>query len=243
MELLSNRARATLGTFGASTAVLAWASLSAQAGVIPNLELHVTETTTGYNQTFNPSGTSGPLFYNYGVNVGNNDFSINGDINGSPDIDGPSPALLNTTLSFTNTSSSTLNFIVTMTLPMTTNIPVSWNTSSSWVLTGPSSGVELQTLPGMPLWATFIDGIEIASLYDDPSGMGGGGGGPFNLNTDPKSGMFGPVTESIGIQLAFSLSPDATGGPTGGFTLVPAPGAIVVLAAGMFIGVPRRRRS
>lgn len=230
----------------AGVVAVACAATTAQAGVIPDLSLQVVESTTDYNQSFNPTGSSGDLFYTYGIGIDNPGvFSINGSINANPDIPGSGggiPALLSTTLSFTNTYSETLNFIVTMTLSMSTgNIPVQWNTSASWVLTGPSSGAELQTIPGMPLWAVSIDDTLITTLYDDESGMGGSGAGPYDLSTDPKSGVFGPVEESISIQLAFSITPGATGGPTGAFTLVPAPGALALFAC-LGLGCTRRRR-
>lgn len=218
---------------------------TAGAGIVsPDLELHVQELTSGYDETFNPAGTPGALFYNYNIGIDGGDFQINGDINASPDLPGPSPALLSTTLSFTNDSSEAMDFIVTMTLPMSTgSIPAQWNTSSSWVLTGPdSSNTFLETLEGMSLWSVFIDDSPVASLFSDPSSMGGSGGGEFNLNTAPQGGQFGPVEESISIQLAFSIGPNSTGGPTGGFTLVPAPGALAAFGAAFVIGGRRRRR-
>lgn len=218
----------------------------AEAWAAPNLSLEVIETTTGYAQTFNPAGSLGPLFHTYDIAIDQpGAFTVNGSINANADIpttpDGI-PALLSSTLSFTNNYSDTLNFIVTMTLSMDTgNTPVNWNTSASWVLTGPSSGAELYTIPDMPLWAVSIDGTQVASLYDHGSGMGGSGSGPYDLSTYPKSGTFGAVEGSISIQLAFSLTPGATGGPTGAFTLVPGPGAAVMFA-GMALCGPRRRR-
>lgn len=239
------RARPLAGSLCAGVLIVASFATTANAGVVPNLTFHVQETTTGFNQMYNPAGAAGPLFYNYGIGINESAFAINGSINASPDlpsVSNPSPALLSTTLSFTNNHTDTLNFIVTMTLPMTTgNTAVNWNTSASWVLTGPSSGAQLETIPGMPLWAVFIDNSPIATLFDHESNMGGSGSGPYDLSTDPKMGAFGPVTQSIAIQLAFSITPGATGGPTGAFTLVPAPGALA-LFAGLFVGASRRRR-
>jgi hypothetical protein len=238
MREIFSRTNALVGvcTFALSTGV-------ATAGVT-NLELNVSELTTGYNQTFNPTGTAGPLFETYGIGINQTEFAINGSINGSPDLPGASPALLSNTLSFANLTSQTLEFVVTMTLSMTTgSTPVAWNTSSAWVLTGPDSpNTSLGTLANMPLWSVSIDNNLITTMFDDPISIGGAGG-TYNLNEPPQSGTFGPVQNSISIQLAFSLGADSTGGPTGAFTMVaPAPGALALFGAAFLVGGSRRRR-
>jgi hypothetical protein len=244
ISLCANRP-AHIITQTAAFTVAVFAGSTAFAGIVPALELNVQELTTGYNQTFMPAGAPvGTVWYHYPIAVSTPNFSIDGSINGSPTLPPDSPILLNPTLDFTNNSQSTLEFIVTMTLPANSFGTLSqWTTSASWVLTG-STGTPtfLQTLPGLPLWTTYIDGVEVAALYDHPSGMGGSNGGNFNLNTAPESGLFAAVAESISIRLAFSITAGSVGGPTGVFAIIPGPASLALLGiAGLAAGRRCRR--
>jgi hypothetical protein len=237
------RRSSTSAVFGIAAGVgVAFAS-STVSSAAHFLEFRVQELTTGYDQTFLPAGVPQPLWTSYtisGLPWGTTDFNISGFVNGSPDLPPPSALMMGLSLTFLNQTSSTLEFIVRMTLHNASSMGLNsdWVTSSSWSLAGPSNA-SLLTLPGMPLWATYIDGNVVATMYDDPHGMSA----PGNLSAPAQSGLWTPVMDSIGIELAFSISGNSAGGPTGGFHIVaPAPGAVALLGFGL-LGMNRRRRA
>ncbi|MHC5022341.1 MAG: PEP-CTERM sorting domain-containing protein [Planctomycetota bacterium] len=216
-----------------------------QAG---NLRMEVDVTSSDLSIDFHSGEFEAPLVFNSGSffqfnpvgapELSGQPFTIGGPINANNDIS--SNFLLSPNLNITNTSTQTLDFVIRMTWDVAHGTDVNWNSSSAWTLGGGPDPI-LFTLPGQSLWTLFIDSSPIDTLYDDPSGMGGGG--DLVLNTDPISGSHGPVGSSMGIELAFSMTPGANAGVNGLFLITPAPGTLALLAVGAVVGRRRRRRA
>jgi hypothetical protein len=193
----------------------------------------VTPTNTG------PVGPPGSHAWGFDVLVFHPSFSISGDVNASPTTS-PVPAFINPTLNFANNTADSLWFLISINMPTAHEfgLPLGWSTSASWTLTGPNP--MLSTLEDTPLWSVGADGTQVGSLFPDPVVMDND-----NLNiSDATSGMFAsPVLDSMSIDLAFKLSPNAVGGVNGMFqTVVPAPGVLMLAGVGGLIGTTRRRR-
>lgn len=244
MLVLSKRNRSAI--YGAAVAGLLAFGASAHAGLGP-LELDIQVTTNGGTPLYD----SGPIllpgtnlfgdFYQYDANnlveLQNQDFfTASGEINANNDIS-LGGLSLGPVMNFVNTHNETLEFVVTLTREAAADFAVNWSTSSAWNLGG-GPDPELMTLPGQSLWTASVDGNVVGSLYDDPSGMGGGG--DLDLSTDPINGSLPGVTGEMSITLAFQITPGADGGVNGILVLVPAPGALAMLGLGLV--APRRRR-
>jgi len=247
----ANSGRIGLGILG-SVAVgsILVAGSAAIAGIEPPvLEMGV--------QIFSKADTSTPIFdetilpentgpfgppnndaWGYDVNVFDPAFNITGEINASPTTS-PVPAFLNPTLNFANNSTESLWFLISITMPVahTFDLPLSWASSASWTLTGPNP--ELKTLEDTPLWSVSTDGNELGSLFPDETVMNND-----NLNiSDQMGGMLdNPVSDSMTINLAFKLSPNAVGGVNGNFVILPAPGALAMLGIAGLVGTTGRPR-
>ena len=233
-----------------ATASLLLAASIASAGISPPvLEMDVQVFSTAdtntplYDQTVLPSksGSLGPAGNNaWGFDVGvfNPNFNITGEINASPTIS-PTAAFLNPTLNFTNNSTESLWFMVSIKMPTSHlfPLPLEWASSASWTLTGPQP--ELTTLSDTPLWAVSTDAGSLGSLFEDSTAMNNNN---LNISNNMSGPLGGSVAEFMMIDLAFELSPNAVGGVNGLFTVVPAPGALALLGCAGLFGTKRRRR-
>lgn len=233
----------------------------AHAGIAPDVYMSVEIRDTGQNTLFNSGDVNlqtsgvpiGPLGYQYSDPQGNYPALV--DPQGRFDITAASFAIANDTpgtfparlfenMTFENTSANTLEFIINYRLEMSTALGVGWTADSTWNLGGNGPGSpEVLTLPGMSLFTAYIDGAQVATQHDPPSGFGGSGG-DLILEAPSVSGLHGPITQSLGIQLAFSLTPGGELGVQSSIIAeIPAPAAAPLLAIGGLFGTRRRRRS
>ena len=215
------------------------ATSSAMAG-IPAVELDV-QVSNGYSNVFNPSGTDqGGGTYNYAGNLIQPDFAINWDFNALP---GRSPfGQLGSNFTVESFTTDTLEFTIAMTLPMEmmTNV-TQYSGSSSWSLTGVDGAVG--THSGAPLWAAYIDGTDIDSLYPDQTDpyLEFAGSGADALSGDPVAGIAQALDNSIGITLSFTLSGLDTVATSGVLNVIPAPAALALFGVAGLAGGRRRR--
>lgn len=242
MPLFQKRgSAATLALAATITAVVS--VQSADAGVT------MTVNVDGFGDTFGPNGivplqTPGAVIDKY-----NPDHSVAGLYNMWGDVNvihAGNMQGMALPLNVENLSNQVLKFTITITADLTF-LPtggLSWVDSSSFNLGG-AANAELMTHgffnpgpDGPSLWQAYVDGVQVDDHFDDPSGMGGGGG---DLSEPNHVGVVGGVNNSISIQLAFLLSPGAIGGTSGQFQLTPAPGSLALLAGAGLIGRRRRR--
>jgi hypothetical protein len=228
----------------ATTAVAAAGLMSAPShAMFPALTIDVDVNNGAFTETWTPGATDlggGDIRYTVGQAIPGV-LTMTGLVDARPDPTHENGLYLGPDLNFTNETDQNMDLIITITLPVSSfDVPGNWGSISTWNLGGPlGSDPTLMTLPGDSLWKLFVDDTEVGSLYDDPSGMGGG---TLSLFTSPIFGTSDPITDDISIRMAFSITPGATGGVNGafGFNQIPAPGALALLgAAGLFA---RRRR-
>ena len=159
------------------------------------------------------------------------------------------PFVLNNIL-VTNTTDSTQTFSAFVGLPTTFPAPnfISGNVSTS-VIDGGRAGGTVAAIAGDSLYAAQIDGATVATLQDFPFSLIAPGGG-----SNTASASFGPllngvpVTNYIGIQLRFSLTPGDSASFLSRFDVVesvPDPGssvALVAIALPFVVAMMRSRR-
>lgn len=249
----------------AGIATLVAAPQQAHAGIAPDTYMSVEIRDTSQNTLFN----SGEVNLQ-SIGVGNmiSGFTYTNPQGSFPALDdsrynssgfilsrteqGVLPVALFENMTFENKSSNTLEFIINYRMPLTTTINdplVDWFADSTWNLGGPNDPA-VNTIPisngnpqGYSLFTAFVNGNEVGTQHDHPSGFGGSGG-ELILNAPTISGtVAGPVSE-LSIRLAFSLTSAASVGIQSNITIpIPAPAAAPLLAmAGLIAGRRRRRR-
>jgi len=214
---------ATIAAAAVGVATLLGTATEAQAGLAPDVFMSIEIRDTGQNTLFNSGAVNlqtsanavPPLGWQYSDPQGNfpalvdpqGRFSVTaGSFLIGNDVPGLFPIRLFENMTFENTSSDTLEFIVNYEMSVSSALPVDWTADSTWNLGGNGPGdPAVETLPGMSLFTAYIDGAEVATQHDPPSGFGGSGG-DLILEAPAVSGSHGPINNSIGIQLAFSLT-------------------------------------
>jgi MYXO-CTERM domain-containing protein len=101
-------------------------------------------------------------------------------------------------------------------------------------------GGTISTEDGDSLWEGLVDGAPVATIFDGPYSLFGAGTAD---DSDFVSGGHGGASDSIGIHLSFSLSPDADMTITTGWGILqgaPAPGALALLGLAGIRGSRRR---
>ncbi|MBX2850534.1 MAG: PEP-CTERM sorting domain-containing protein [Phycisphaeraceae bacterium] len=160
--------------------------------------------------------------------------------------------------SLINNTGSTQNYVLTFSLPVGVNGPFTLNGGSTGVtvtdINGDGATVDVSAggIPGSLTPNSFYTaGIDGTDLPGGSIGLGGPlSAGAFLTST--TSGTFGPpipslagpqADESIDIRYEFSLTAGDRIGVTGVYVVepVPEPGAIVLMAAGSFLILRRRR--
>jgi hypothetical protein len=161
----------------------------------------------------------------------------------------PDPTVSNT-IALTNNTASTQTYIVTVTLPVSaisSPIVIGGSVSGSITdLTG--NGATVARPSGYAIYTALIDGSSVATLNPFTSFSVGsflsGSPPPGSFGTPiPSQLTFLPVNSSIGIQLAFTLTP----GDSASFTSVfvaqaPEPGTVLLLLAAAGGVMAARRR-
>lgn len=198
------------------------------------------------------SAPNGSGFYTYGVpDLGQPTYGFSmGMITGRTQTnDDPLPNLgtqLVPNFTLNNDTGDDLIWRISMTMPVEISLGVDWTTVSGWSLSGPAGQSELSSVDTSPMWTALIDEVVVGTLYDAPTSTTG------SLSTPVIGGAFGPVTESIQVDLVFRVSGanDAKGpqtvlvGVNGNLILnrIPAPGGLAILGAGALLLRRRRRR-
>jgi len=200
-----------------------------------------------YAGMLNPSGVYNPStgWWNYQgfATYLDSGVTLNFNLNGDPD------PLISGNLTVENPSLPVVDITLVVTLPIAPLLSNStmMQGSAAVGLTTDAGGGSLSTFGGEPLWQGLIDGVAVgnsASLFFDPfalsnaslgsSGSSSNFGAPFMVD--------GPaVLSDIGIRIHFSLTQNDQASITSVFYVIPAPGAIGLLAIGA-LGIGRRRR-
>lgn len=227
--LTASQALAGAGTFGSEQIVM-----TGTDGTAPNtwtIDLNEAEAHLDGNGDFW-----------WGTNWGGEStgtFSVSNPGAGStPMISGNIDPVLNVNFSVTNTSSSALDLAFTFTLPISPALSapttISGDTEVTLTDTGGLAGASLTS--ASTFYAAEIDGasVQTLSLTLAAPGTTDASFGPTVLPATPANG-------TIGIVYGFTLSPGDTAAITGSFTVVPEPGSIALLIAGLGC-VARRRR-
>ncbi len=169
--------------------------------------------------------------------------TLNYNLNGDPD------PLISGNLTVENPLLPVVDIMLVVTLPIAPLLPNSSKMQGSAAvgLTTDAGGGSFSSFGGEPVWQGLIDGVAVgndASLFFDPfllsnasigsSGTSDNFGAPFMVD--------GPgVYSDIGIRIQFSLTQNDQASITSVFYVIPAPGAIGLLAIGA-LGIRRRRR-
>jgi hypothetical protein len=145
-----------------------------------------------------------------------------------------------------NLTANPLDVVLTVSIPVAAlAAPTNMGGSAALSFTSDPGGGQLNSLAGTPVWQALIDGSPVQSLFNDPFNITHAG-----LQSSSQSQAFGlpglttigpAVNNTIGIQIAFSLSPLDQFSMTSFFQVVPAPGAMALLAFAGLAGSRRRR--
>lgn len=156
----------------------------------------------------------------------------------------PDPELSGNIALFNNTLAP-IDVFVQIILPVNVVLPSSLiNGSAALGMTSDGSGGSIATVAGVDLWRAFIDGNEVASLFQDSYDLTNPGFGSVGDNEDFGSPvpLPGPaLNNTIAIEMRFTLTPIDQASLTSVFVVVPGPGALLVLGLGMAF-IRRRRR-
>jgi len=230
----------------AGLVVTAGVTTTASGFLVPDLELSV-----------QVNGDAPILPAHGGTDLGGGAFNYSGELKEDPlfpdwivtwDFNAnlaESFASIGSGLTIDNLSNETLEFVILLTVPLdhAYSPQVQYGGSAGFTIVGTGGG-EIATLGmGQSLWEAQLDGVEVGSLFDHPGGTGFTGSGSSSTSGNLTPGVFGPVLDSIGIQLNFSLTPDDSVTVTGifGMSEIPGPSTMALLGLGAVIGRRRRR--
>jgi hypothetical protein len=171
-------------------------------------------------------------------------YSASGSVQGRT-VNGAMPALLGVSMTFTNTSASTLEFIIDYRMPLTAdyNSQVAWTANLAGTLAG--NDATLFTIENDHMFTGYVDSTTVGTKYPHPFGVFVGGGTAAFDDGGPISGFAADATEDLGIRLAFSLTPGDSATMNGSISMekvAPAPGAAALLGFAGLVGTRRRRR-
>ncbi|MHC4217648.1 MAG: hypothetical protein ACYSU7_04245 [Planctomycetota bacterium] len=193
---------------------------------------------------------SGSLFYLNPLNpfeIVNLDYNLNG----KPDANAGASTnvLLSGNLAVENLFLNTIGVQLLVELPSANPLlPDSDMGGSAAIgLTTNADGGTLASVGGMPVWQALTDGTPVgaqASLFFDPFALSNSGLGSTSTSGNfgiPNPVAGGPINNTLGIDINFSLTPSDQASITSVVNAVPipGPGVLAVLAAGLVI---RRRR-
>ena len=149
-----------------------------------------------------------------------------------------------------NNTASTQNFVIDVTLPG------NFAAGTQWLVGGSAAGsmVNLNPFTGSltstgPMWTASFDGTTVGSLFNnvnasvDPFFTGSIGSQSFG-NPIPGQSYTGGLSSAARIRLSLTLSAGMEATVTSSFAaqVVPAPGALALLAVAAATGSRRRRR-
>lgn len=157
----------------------------------------------------------------------------------------------NLNFAVTNNAGVTLQFTVSVTVPVAPQGPLTLHGGSfaaSLVDTPTVPGATVATASGVPLYQGQIDGTTVLSIYPDPYSLtvpfGAGNVPALNPGLPGPTLPSGPATSTIGIINTFTLTPGDSFAGVSFFVVVPVPEpstmALVVLSM-MTLGTWRRR--
>ncbi|RIL07833.1 MAG: hypothetical protein DCC71_01770 [Proteobacteria bacterium] len=147
------------------------------------------------------------------------------------------------------------NLATPQTFTITVSIPTAGSFGPPSVVSGSiggsitdttGNGATLTNSGTNSIYTALVDGSPVQTLLDDPQSYAAGAFGSQTFGP----AAFGPTvvgygaTNSIGITVQFTLSPGDIASYTSVFTLIPEPGTMVLVAAGIagIAGFGRRRR-
>lgn len=219
------------------------------AASAPTLDYRVQVAQVGYDVSSNPAGIEliPGVLSNYAPLTSTADFNVSNQINVRPDANFASGAFFSTSATVENNSDQTLDFIITMSVPMV-NFGDSrdWVSSVAYTLTGSDAGSPtLAALAGTPTWLVSSDTGDILA-WDLPAplqGISADAQASFDQDSVGAFGPAGPLSD-VTIQFGFSLTAGATATVNNSVTfgqVVPAPGGLALIGLGL-IGRRRRRR-
>ena len=140
-----------------------------------------------------------------------------------------------------NNSNVDQNWLFTVVLPTTFGAPNMIRGSIDTSIIGTDA---LLTAPvGGSVYTALIDGSGIETLQDDPFALGTGQSATSDFQSFGWQASLTPVGASMGIQIAFTLSPGDTAAILSDFEITPEPGTLAMLGLGALalLGVRRRR--
>ncbi len=164
-------------------------------------------------------------------------------------ITGDPDPLLSGNLAIEAPDDQDIDVVLEVILPISVNLGATQLAGSAALgLTTDSGGGSLSSLAGTPVWQALLDELPVgasASLFFDPFLISHSGPGSSGVSDD--FGLQGPMVpgpganDSIGIRISFNLTESDQASITSVFFVIPGPGSLIVLAAGL-VAVPRRRR-
>jgi hypothetical protein len=139
-----------------------------------------------------------------------------------------------------------LQFIIAISLPVYASMPTrtfAGNAGMTLNITPGSPGI-LTSYQNWSIWNSYINGALSNSLYA-PGFVLGGSNGPATASTNPGQTVspfnFAPQVSSIGITVAFDLTPGETVTFNDFWAFVPSPGALALFGLAGIVGGRRRR--
>jgi hypothetical protein len=173
------------------------------------------------------------------------------NLNGKPDSQAglASNVFVNGNIAVENLFGTPIDVEVLVLLPVATPAPlgIDMGGSAALGLTTNADGGSVTSLPDTPVWQALVDESAVSALFHHPfelanSGLGSSSTGSHSFGIpDPIPGP--PIADSIGIGISFTLTTLDQASITSLFNTmpIPAPGGLLVLAAGA-LAIRRRRR-
>lgn len=232
----------------AGTLALAVAGISSAS--IPNVAFSINVDGSGSGFSAGGAATGTPGVYNYfGTEIsGSGTWKVDWNFNAA-DSSAVNPTFLSGNFTFYNTSNATQQYDILITLPTTPAGPSTLlGGSVAGGLTADADGGNIMSLGGAPMWAAYMDAVQVAGLLAAPINVSAG---PFG-STPIGSGAFGqPIPSlagpamgnSMSIRFRFELSAGDQASFTSVFVakVVPAPASLALIGLAGLTG--RRRRA